>query len=259
MVTGVVAGPGDSDLAALSSLDDPVRARLYQLVSDRAAPVGRDEAAAAVGIGRSVATYHLEKLVKSGLLTASYRPSERGGPGAGRPAKVYTRSGREFTVTVPQRAYELAARLLAQAVASDRCADSFTALQEAARAYGATLGSREAGGHGRDARRAAEKILRANGFEPRRDEDGTIWLRNCPFHQLAVTRADVVCGMNLALVEGLTTGLEASELRPVFNPQPGRCCVTIAPGKATKAPAHARKRRRLGWSPPNPMNSHKHK
>ena len=83
-------------------------------------PVGRDEAAAAAGIGRALAVYHLDKLVESGLLTASYqRPPGRSGPGAGRPAKLYARSGREFAVTVPPREYELAARLLVQAVEAD--------------------------------------------------------------------------------------------------------------------------------------------
>ena len=87
----------EADLASVSCLDDPVRGRLYAFVSGRGEPVGRDEAAAAVGIGRALAVYHLDKLVEAGLLTASYRrPPGRGGPGAGRPAKVYARSGGEL-------------------------------------------------------------------------------------------------------------------------------------------------------------------
>src|ERR1700729_1564531 len=102
-------------LAAVSSLDDPVRRRLYDFVA------GRDEAAGAAGIGRPLAAYHLDKLVELGLLTASYqRPPGRGGPGAGRPAKRYARSAAEFTVAVPPREYELAARLLAAAVEADQ-------------------------------------------------------------------------------------------------------------------------------------------
>ena len=58
------AEDSSSDLAALSSLDDPVRRRLYEWVRSRGAPVGRDEAAAAVGIGRPLAAYHLDKLVE---------------------------------------------------------------------------------------------------------------------------------------------------------------------------------------------------
>src|SRR6201987_5607564 len=130
-----------TDLASLSSLDDPVRRRLYQVVCERAEPVGRDEAAAAAGVGRALAVYHLDKLVEAGLLTASYqRPPGRGGPGAGRPAKLYARSDREFTVTVPPREYELAARLLIQVVESDPSDHSRGALSEAAHRLGAELG-----------------------------------------------------------------------------------------------------------------------
>ena len=85
-------------------------------------------------MGRALAVYHLDKLVEAGLLTASYqRPPGRSGPGAGRPAKLYARSDREFAVTVPPREYELAARLLVQAVESDPSDKSRVALLEAAR------------------------------------------------------------------------------------------------------------------------------
>src|SRR6266496_6268896 len=131
-----------SGLAALSGLGDPVRGRLYEFVSGRDEPVGRDEAAAAAGIGRPLAAYHLDKLVELGLLTASYqRPRGRGGPGAGRPAKVYIRSGREFSVTVPPREYELAARLLVEVVEADASGRSRAALGEAARRLGTELGN----------------------------------------------------------------------------------------------------------------------
>ena len=217
-----------SGLAVLSSLDDPVRRRLYEFVSRSVQPVGRDEAAAAVGIGRPLAAYHLDKLAGLGLLTASYqRPAGRGGPGAGRPAKVYARSGSEFSVTVPPREYELAARLLAVAVESDRSGSSRAALHEVARQFGTGAGerSRAADPAGGGTRQAVQDALRGHGFEPFEDEDGAIRLRNCPFHQLAVQHRDVVCGMNLALIEGLVEGLHASGLRPALHPQPGHCCV----------------------------------
>ena len=220
-----------SGLAAVSSLDDPVRRSLYEFVSGSAEPVGRDAAAAAAGIGRPLAAYHLDKLVALGLLSASYqRAPGRGGPGAGRPAKVYARSGQEFAITVPPREYELAARLLAAAVASDRGAASRTALHDAAQQFGAGLGerSRATGPGGEGARQAAEDALRGHGFEPAQDEDGTIRLRNCPFHQLAAEHRDLVCGMNLALIEGLVAGLGANGLHPALDPQPGHCCVAIS-------------------------------
>ena len=227
--------PGGPDLASLSSLDDPVRRRLYEVVTRQPGPVGRDEAASAAGIGRALAVYHLDKLVESGLLTASYqRPPGRSGPGAGRPAKLYARSDREFAVTVPPREYELAARLLIQAVEDDPSDRSRAALAEAARRLGTELGrafrpdAAERDAAERDAaERDAEGMLTRQGYEPRRGGDGVIRLRNCPFHQLAEEHRDVVCGMNLALVEGLVAGLGTGGWRPALDPRPGHCCVAI--------------------------------
>ena len=217
--------PGGPDLASLSSLDDPVRRRLYEVVTRQAGPVGRDEAASAAGIGRALAVYHLDKLVESGLLTASYqRPAGRTGPGAGRPAKLYARSDREFAVTVPPREYELAARLLVQVVESDASGRSRATLAEAAHRLGAELGSAfRASATGRD----VESALAQQGYEPGRDDDGVIRLRNCPFHQLAERHRDVVCHMNLALVEGVLAGLGDEGWRPMLDPRPGQCCVAI--------------------------------
>jgi predicted ArsR family transcriptional regulator len=229
----------ESGLAALGSLGDPVRRSLYDFVSGRTEPVSRDAAAVAAGIGRPLAAYHLDKLVSLGLLTASYqRPAGRGGPGAGRPAKVYARSGSEFAVTVPPREYELAARLLAVAVEADHTGTSRAALHAAAQQVGGDLGRRRRAadpGPG-DARQAAEAALREQGFEPWQDEDGVVRLRNCPFRRLAAEHTEIVCGMNLALVEGLVAGLGASGLHPALDPRPGCCCVMIG---ADTAPGHA--------------------
>ncbi len=49
-------------LAALSNLDDPLRRRLYDYVTESDAPVSREQAAAAVDVGRTLAAYHLDKL-----------------------------------------------------------------------------------------------------------------------------------------------------------------------------------------------------
>ncbi len=214
--------PGGPDLSPVSALDDPVRRRLYEFVSAQDEPASRDEAAAAAGVGHALAVYHLDKLVESGLLAASYqRPPGRTGPGAGRPAKRYTRSGREFAVSVPPREYELAATLLVQVVESDPSGRSREVLLEAARRLGSELGH-----GGAD----LSQVLTRHGYEPRQDDNGVIRLRNCPFHHLAERNRDVVCGMNLALVQGLAAGLGTTGLRPVLDPWPGHCCVAIDTG-----------------------------
>jgi predicted ArsR family transcriptional regulator len=222
----------EADLASVSCLDDPVRGRLYAFVSGRGEPVGRHEAAAAVGVGRALAVYHLDKLVEAGLLTASYRrPPGRSGPGAGRPAKLYARSGGEFMVTIPPRKYELAARLLVQAVAADGSGRTRAALNDAAWQLGAELGARRRADRatGHSVRLALESALSENGFEPWHDEGGTVRVRNCPFRRLAELQPEVICHMNLALIQGLAAGLGAHGVNPVLDPEPKHCCIAIPP------------------------------
>src|SRR6266513_2112102 len=104
---------GLGDIEALSTLGDPTRRRLYEFVAGSGRTVGRDECAQVTEIDRSLAAYHLDKLVEHGLLEASYaRPAGRTGPGAGRPAKLYRRGDREFVTRTPARDYGLLAELL---------------------------------------------------------------------------------------------------------------------------------------------------
>jgi predicted ArsR family transcriptional regulator len=219
----------DGDLPSLAALNDPVRRAVYRYVAGSGRAVGRDDAAAAAGINRSLAAYHLDRLVGEGLLTAEYRrPPGRGGPGAGRPAKLYRRSPAELQVTVPPRDYELAATLLAVAVDADESGEARTALAGAARTLGADLGA-----EARDRHRASdggpariETVLAERGYEPFEDEPGILRLRNCPFHRLAARHRDLVCGMNLALLEALIAAVE-SGAEVVLEPADDRCCVAV--------------------------------
>jgi predicted ArsR family transcriptional regulator len=210
----------DADLASLCSLDDPVRLRLYEIVAASVEPAGRDEVAEAAGIGRALTAYHLDKLVEAGLLAVSYRRlTGRAGPGAGRPAKLYARPDREFAVSVPPRHYELAARLMAEAIDSDATGVSRATLREAAYRYGAALGSEGAAD--------LPDVLTGQGYEPVTALDDVIRLRNCPFHQLVDRHREAVCGMNLAFIEGLVANARVAGRRPVLDPRPGFCCVSI--------------------------------
>jgi predicted ArsR family transcriptional regulator len=211
-------GDGLDALAALSNLVDPVRRHLYEYVISRSEPVTREEAAGAAGIGRTLAAYHLDKLAESGLIGAGYaRPEGRGGPGAGRPAKHYERADRELSVSVPARSYLLMASVLAEAVSADTTAAVRTAAARAARQFG------RAAAHGSD----LETALRGCGYEPARTKDGDIVLRNCPFHQLAKSHVDLVCGLNRDLIDGLLEGADQDNREALRAPKDGRCCVVI--------------------------------
>jgi predicted ArsR family transcriptional regulator len=204
---------------ALSALDDPTRRRVYDYVSGRGRPVGRDETASALGIGRTLAAYHLDRLAAGGLLSVAYeRRSGRTGPGSGRPAKMYDRAPGEVSVSVPPRDYGVAARLLAHAAAHDEHGATRRALREAAESLGHEIAAEEPG--------ELEPLLRRRGYEPFEDEDGVTRLRNCPFHAVARRHPEVVCDMNLALLGGLLAGREFDAR---LEPGPGRCCVAIRP------------------------------
>ena len=214
--------PGLRSVTALSALDDPVRRRLYEFVCERGVPVGREEAATGTGVGRPLAAYHLDKLAAEGLLTVAYeRRSGRAGPGAGRPAKLYARSDREISASVPPRDYGLAARLLAEAAASDATGTTTRALTDAAERLGREL----AQGAGEPSPEIAD-ALRDRGYEPYEDDD-VLRLRNCPFHAAAERHPEVVCAMNLALIDGLLEGFGADAVGAELDPGPGRCCVAL--------------------------------
>jgi predicted ArsR family transcriptional regulator len=221
-------------IASISVLDEPVRRKLYLYVSRRPEPVGRDEAAEATGATRENVAFHLDKLVEEGLLETSFRRlSGKTGPGAGRPAKLYRRSSRELQVSVPARRYELAAELFAQALEGRPGKDRQASVAAAARTLGESLGAtardRARAGSGRAAPlRKVVDVLEENGFEPIEEPSGTVRLRNCPFDALAKGHRDLVCGMNLAFMEGVLAGLEASGLKATLAWPPGFCCVTLA-------------------------------
>jgi predicted ArsR family transcriptional regulator len=165
----------DARVAGVAMLNDPIRRALYRFVVQHAEPSSRDQAAEAVGVQRTLAAFHLDKLADEGLLEVEFkRLTGRTGPGAGRPSKLYRRSGREIEVSLPPREYDLAAHLLAAAIddASGKRADVRASLQRIAFEFGAQLGAeadRRAGSRGSAARRrqAVLEVLAEHGFEPR--------------------------------------------------------------------------------------------
>lgn len=116
------------------------------------------------------------------------RPSGKMGPGAGRPRKYYRRSSREISVSLPQWQYDLAARVLAQAITNE--------------------------------------VLDEHGYEPRNEEEERLILSNCPFHSLATEYTALICGINHNLLGALINELPRS-YRADLAPASLRCCVTL--------------------------------
>ena len=206
----------DADLGAVGSLSDPTRRRLYVFVTRSSEPVGRDEAAEALGIPRQTAAYHLDRLAEEGLVDVEFlRRSGRTGPGAGRPAKLYKRADRDHEVSLPPRRYGLAARILLAAVSSG--AIKRKDLVASAHRIGAELGER-----------GLDQALRETGYDPV-TEEGEIRFRNCPFHVLKTQDQRTVCNLNLGLVEGMLEGT-GDRRKAYLEPSESYCCVRVRDG-----------------------------
>jgi predicted ArsR family transcriptional regulator len=219
------------DLRALARLAEPLRQRIYELVTTVDEPISREAAARALGISRSLAAYHLDTMAKDGLLAVSYaRTSGRTGPGAGRTAKLYQRSGAEFAISVPERDYQLAATLLLEAVDQDRSGDAASALRAVAHRAGVQAGEDFLSHHpdqGTSGQGLRLNLLRSRGYQPLTQTDGTVRMRNCPFHRLVDDHRTLVCEMNLALVRGMLEGARQTHSAVVLDPRPHHCCVAI--------------------------------
>jgi predicted ArsR family transcriptional regulator len=245
--------------SSVGALADPTRRALYRYVIEQAGPVSREEAAAAVEVPAHSVKFHLDRLLDAGLLEVEFRRlSGRTGPGAGRPSKLYRRASRQVSVSLPERRYDLAGHVLAEAV--DRSVRDGVSVVDAVRCVATEFGHRiaaealddddgnadreapgpgEAGGHpaAHAAAHAGEQtghlgvvsaVLARQGYEPRTVAD-ELCLANCPFDRLAAEHTNLVCGMNVALISGLLDELDIRDLRAVLSPAPGLCCVRVTP------------------------------
>ncbi|GAB2651456.1 helix-turn-helix transcriptional regulator [Kribbella swartbergensis] len=225
-------GSREARIVAVAALEEPTRRRLYDHVVRQAGPVTRDEAAASLGVPRSTAAFHLDRLADEGLLEVVFeRRTGRSGPGAGRPSKLYRRSSRHVGVSLPEHRYDLAGSLLATAIEDAETSGESprAALERRARQVGAELAAAATvtgATPETDSRATVMHLLEEHGFEPRAEANAIV-LGNCPFHALAQQHTDLVCEMNLCLLEGLLAGLGSTHLTAHLKPHPGRCCVRL--------------------------------
>jgi predicted ArsR family transcriptional regulator len=228
-----VAGSAEEGFArrvtTLGALADPVRRALYRFVSDQDEPVSREQAAEGVEVPRHTAKFHLDRLVDEGLLVTEFRRlTGRTGPGAGRPAKLYRRSAREVSVSLPHRRYDLAAEVLADAV--ERSLDG-TPMDQAITGAAEAAANLAVDNGPEPPRKGAGELdriattLAPLGYEPKVEDH--LALANCPFDRLATDHRDLVCGMNLAFVDSVTNRLGSRGVRAEQDPGDEGCCVRV--------------------------------
>ena len=234
-------GGFEAGIQLLAALDDPVRRRVYLFVRAQRRPVTREDVATDAGISRSLAAFHLDRLVERASLQAGFgRPSGRGCPGSGRPPKLYEPTEVDVEVSVPRRHYDLLGAMLARAVLRGDEGTRRLALREAGDAghrlgaeHAARVGLRRPGA--RRLTEAARDVLAGLGFEPTAGNGSEVVLGNCPFRVLAQDTPDLVCAMNQAFSRGVLAGLGGGGVRADLEPVPGRCCVVLR--RAFNAPS----------------------
>jgi predicted ArsR family transcriptional regulator len=219
-----------ADVMAVALLAEPTRQRLYLYLRERREPVGREEAARQTGVKPRLAAFHLDRMADAGLLDVEYRRlSGRIGPGAGRPAKVYSVSPRSFSVEIPQTRYALAASMMATVLsAGGSRAGGAESLQDVAASVGENIGGeirRRARTKGAR-QKAVQRKLTQLGYEPQVQESGEWRMRNCIFSELSMSHRELVCPMNAAFVTGLLDGAHLSLHVERRTERPG-CCVRL--------------------------------
>ena len=217
----------DSAISGVAALAEPLRRDLFDLVARSRTAVSRDQAAEGLGIPTHTAKFHLDRLVDEGLLEVEFRRlTGRTGPGSGRPAKLYRRTDRELAVSLPERHYDLLSRILATAVAEATSTGepvgtiAARVARDVGRAWASDLGPLDA-----DELERLATALAAGGYEPWIEEQ-TMFLRNCPFHRVAQEQTELVCGLNLEFVSGVSAGAGCAGVATRLDPGSDRCCVS---------------------------------
>lgn len=211
------------------------RGQVVDLFRTTARPLSTREVADATGLHINTTRFHLDTLVRQGVLR------RQGGraAGPGRPPSRYAlvpgmqRGG--------QRNYKLLAEMLLTHLAAD--GESRTAAVRAGEAWGRYLVQAPAPGQRLSAAESTQRLselLDDIGFDPRvsdaRGRATRVELRHCPFLELAQTQRDLVCGVHLGLMRGaldqLRTSLEVRSLTPFADPH--TCVAHVAPVSPTE-------------------------
>jgi predicted ArsR family transcriptional regulator len=205
---------------ALEAVGDPELREALRFVRSRRQAVSADELAAEQAVHRNVARARLERLAEAGLLVSRFeRRSERTGPGAGRPAKVYSPAPETTEIEFPERNYaELVGLLVDTLPARGRK----RRLHELGIQLARPLARRARLSPAADLRRGVERVCDALGrlgFQASVEEvgeDSVVFATpTCPLRPLVVARpelAEVDRGMWCGLLEAAVDGVDAAEI-----------------------------------------------
>lgn len=177
----------------ISALQDPTRRRILLDFFVHQPEWTSTEVAKAVGVHRTVAHAHLERLVALGYLVSSQRRGT-----SGKPAKLYRLTGREIDLSYPVRRFARLSALLAEGLRGSP--DGVPLAREAGRRYGASLVRSPA-----DSPKSVLGQLAPLGAEYSLVGD-EVRAGNCIFRQACEIAEDVVCELHAGILEGAFQG-----------------------------------------------------
>jgi predicted ArsR family transcriptional regulator len=178
----------------VSALQDPTRRRILLDFYVHQPQWTVADVAEAVGVHRTVAHGHLERLVALGYLLSGQRRGT-----SGKPAKLYRLAGRQIDLSYPVRRFARLSGLLAAGLRGTP--DGSRAAHEAGRRYGASLVTGPA-----DSPESVLGQLAPLGAEYRLPANDEVLAENCIFRQACEGAEDVVCELHAGILEGAFQG-----------------------------------------------------
>jgi len=190
-----------------TALGDGTRRRVFFAVREAAEPVTRTQIAGEVGIDSRLAGFHLDKLVEMGFLQSEFRRRSQGGPGAGRPPKIYSLAETEVNVALPARHYDLLARLLLEAM-TDEGSTPGERLEHVGFEFGRSLAEDQVGDESFTPTQAIAEVVRLltrYGFAAELDGSSKTAIKacSCPFEEMAFHDPERVCGLDRSIWRGI--------------------------------------------------------
>jgi predicted ArsR family transcriptional regulator len=220
-----------------SALGDPTRRAVFIAAREAAGPVTSADIAELFLIHPNVARHHLDKLAADGYLDVTRRrQTGRSGPGAGRPAKCYTASGKGIDLHFPSRRQDLLVELLVRIIERTSSTDIAAIAESVGREYGEEL-AEEIGSPGNaeytTAVTAVARAMTGLGFQMSADPGaGRLTTSSCPFGDAAAGHPEVLCSLDRGIVSGLFEGMN-QPCAPILHPDLDEACITEVPVSIT--------------------------
>jgi predicted ArsR family transcriptional regulator len=228
----VAAKDFDRALGQLTgTLGDPTRRAIYLTVRESEEPITAARISELFGIHPNVARHHLDRLVAAGYLRVGARPSSAPA-GVGRPPRVFEATDADVSVAYPARRHDLLAELLVRVVERLDPEEGPRIAEEVGREYGeelaAAVGLPNEKGFA-PALAAVARALTGVGFDFTPDAAQRRLISGaCPFGRTATDHPEVVCRLDLGIVQGLVNAAGGKPEKVVIAPRrrPAKPCLT---------------------------------